>query len=124
MNIEIAASLATIVEMLLHHRVSYLSSHAIGDAYGASRAGHLEAWGTLSCISWSRMRPCHVLLEDFLVDSRPRLCNRLVFPLHDLHDFVKKDRILIINIPLTIQLWPTTLPVPALRGKTLVRRRR
>ena len=47
-HIEIAASLATIIELFLHHRVSYLTSHAVGRAYRASGSRHFEAWATLS----------------------------------------------------------------------------
>ena len=48
---------------------------------------------------------------------------RPFFSLHDLHDFVQEDRILIINISLPIKPWPTAVPVSALRRELLVRHR-
>lgn len=66
------------------------------------------------------MRTLHVLFEYFFVDARPRLSNRLVFPLHNLHDFVQKDRILVIYVSLPIELWSAALPISAFRREALV----
>ena len=121
-KVEVTATFTAIAVILIHHSVSYLAWNAIVIccADGAAGAGHIE---TLSAICMSRrssIGTLKVLFEYFFVDARPRLCNRLVFPLHNLHDFVQKYRILVIYVPLPVELWSAAVPVSAFWCEALV----
>ena len=49
-------------------------------------------------------------LEYFLVQRRPCLDNRLVFPFHDMHDLIQENCVCIVNVALAIQLWLAAVP--------------
>lgn len=121
---KIAAAYCVIIILLLlsinDECVGYLLvNHVIDVAIGfrSTPGGSDIADSTLSIIVMHDYVLVGILLllllsKHLLVEVGAGLSYRFVFSFHDLHNFVKKDSVFVVNVPLSIQLWPATMPLP------------